>query len=375
MKVDRMNILLSFRVVSDENYPKSIKDVVYPQSINWRYLNQLQVLGKVLESYNILKFEKAFIFVDIEDNTSDEVELINNLIMKNIRASSLKISYERPKSKHDWLQMLTKIEERAEPYLISMSHDMEFIGVPDQLMTLVNKYYNELKCKGKMLTYAHVPEYLAIAKMNIFGYDFQKRGLCYVDNGPRKWVDCVFIMSLNTLYNIFSEIKGEGPDYLPRIDWPTAEFGSIDVQTMVYPIELFRHYDGSTHVVCSRLLERFEPIMKDNRVDYGTELFVRFVQLYHIFWAKRLAILRLGMPGRNMFGKIYSETADEFIASIKEISNLDLLNSDVDIFYRCVAYYQDICYQDSLMDSKTIDKKKLPRSFSKVRAMLRKMLK
>lgn len=368
-----MNILLSFRVVSDINYPKTIDDVAYPQSIDWRPLNQFQVLAKVLESYSVLKFEKAFIFVDIEDNTSVEVEAISALIQKNVTASSLVVSYDRPRKKDDWLEVLTAIADREAPYLISMNHDLEFIGTADQFELLIKRYRNELLHKGAMLAYAHVPEYLAIAKMNIFGYDFHKKGLCYIDNGPRKWVDCVFIMTIETLCSIFEGIKGNGPDYLPRIDWATAEFGFLDVQTMVHPIELFRHYDGSTHVVCSRLLDRFDSTTRYIQTDCGAKLFIRFVELYHIYWAKRLATLRFDILGRRNFRQIYAESVSEFLASAKDVSSLDLPKEDLDTFYRRVAYYQDICFQDSFLDSKTIDQSKLPKSFAKIRKVVRKL--
>jgi hypothetical protein len=369
-----VNLLLSFRVSTNVSCINSADKVVYPQSTHWRPLDQFQVLESMLESYSALYFERAYVFIDVSDNTQFEAQVLHNVVKKYIRATILSISLTRPDTKRQWLEVLKTIEDQSEPYIVSMNHDQLLKGSAQGFEYLVSKCYNEITNDRALLTFTHIPEYVATAKLNIFGYDFRKDGLFYIDRGPRKWIDCVFVMSIKTLIYIFEGVLADGPDYLPRFDWDGVKFDWLDVKTIVFPFEFFQHYDGSTHVLCSRLLEKLNYSQEVNTLVGQENLFYTFVKLYHIYWAKYIASCKTKLRLRDRFAKVYSECVDEYVTAISFLQPVNVSNKSFEVFFRNARFYQEICFYDSYLDSYLIDKQKLPRSFPKARKFLRSII-
>ena len=74
----------------------------------------------------------------------------------------------------------------------------------------------------------------------------------YKSNKSINWVDCLSVMTLNTLKYIFLKTSANNDQYLGRFDWPGVYFKKMEIISHLFPREFFRHYDGYSHVTGNR---------------------------------------------------------------------------------------------------------------------------
>jgi frataxin-like iron-binding protein CyaY len=348
-----LNLLLSVKLTSGVSGYNSDAFTKYPQGFDYTPLSIIDVFCTAVASYSKLEFKHAYVLIDPEGLDSPTLIHLEYIINNNINASFLHIQFSRPCTKFDWLHLIKTIDDSL-PYLVCMNHDMICNTNNNELGELTERLNTSLMKNNTLLAYTHIPEMVAWACHNIKGYNFS-----YDDNfwtckkNNRFWVDGIFIMSNSTLYNIFYSIRGTGPEYLPRFDWPNVFFDKITLNTIVLPINLFSHYDGSTHLICSKLLEHFR-ILIGNSNDNNILLFKEFIEVYYITFALWFTIPRF--HNFKFFSTFLMDCLTKFIKA-KTFCKSDLDKTDYDRLVGLIKFYQAIIYDYSKSDAEHI---KLP---------------
>ena len=221
-----------------------------------------------------------------------------------------------------------------------MNHDMLFNCRNSEFHSLINNFEDQLLNSDSLLTYCHIPEMVSWASNNLQGYQFSFSEGRWESNSTRFWLDGIYMMSRGTLLKIFNLIIDDGPSYLPRFDWPGVAFNELKFKTIVVPVNLFTHYDGSTHVLCSRLKENFRIIFNSSNSYYPINIFKEFIEIFHIAFAFWFLLPR--RHNRRAFRKHLIKSFNFFIEG-KKLCSVEISKSDSQLitfsFKSYVSYF------------------------------------
>ena len=345
-----LNLLLSVKLTSGVSGYNSNALTKYPQGVDYLPLSTIEVFNETIASYAKLEFKHAYILIDPEGLDSATLIRLENNLNNCINASFFHIQFLRPSTKYDWLNYIVSIDDSV-PYLVCMNHDMICNTDNNELGELTSRLSTVLMKNNTLLAYSHIPEMVSWACHNIKGYNFSYKDDIWTCKKKRFWIDGIYIMSISTLYNIFDSIRGTGPEYLPRFDWPNVFFNEIKLNTIVIPINLFRHYDGSTHLICSKLKEYFRIAIGDNN-EYKILLFKEFLDVFYISFAFWFVIPRL--HSNKLFYSFLIDCLNKFIKA-KRFCNVHINDADCDRLLGLIKFYQALIYDYSKSDSKLIN--------------------
>lgn len=325
-------------------------NIKYPQSSDYIPLPNIEVFLLAIKSYSNINFNIAYILLDVEGLTENELMLISRAIKESINANVLSVKFDRPDNKSEWTSFIQTIYSNG-AYLICMNHDMLFTSTNSEFNALIENLEYKILNSSTVLTYCHIPEMVSWASNNLKGYQFVFSNGVWESRCKRFWLDGIYIMSKSTLTKVFDSIVGDGPSYLPRFDWPGVVFKALEFNTVVVPINLFSHYDGSTHVLCSRVKEYFRVTFKDAPPSFASKLFLEFIEIFHIafvYW-----ILTHKNHRRENFKFFLYKCLSNFIDG-KILSNIILTESEYEHLLGLITFYEHIIYDNSVLDSRQI---------------------
>ncbi|MBT8545258.1 hypothetical protein G6732_00060 [Polynucleobacter paneuropaeus] len=345
-----INLLLSVKIISGFSGYKKNSNIKYPQGASYIALPNIEVFFVAIKSYSSIEFNKAYILLDVDGLSSDDIFKINKIVHENINAGFLSIQFERPSNKSEWINFIKDIDDIS-PYLVCMNHDMVFTSSNEEFQALAGSLKHKLLNSNTLLTYCHIPEMVAWATNDLRGHQFLYSNGKWESKSRRHWIDGIYLMSRATLLNIFELIIGDGPQYLPRYDWPGVVFNKCEFNTVVVPVNLFSHYDGSTHVLCSQLKESFRVIFCDINESYPIILFNEFIEIFHIALAFWFLIPRFYK--RKKFNNFLITCCHHFVEA-KKLCNKEISEKDHDNLLGLIIFYENHIYNYSLGDSKLI---------------------
>ena len=342
-----INLLLSVKLLAGVSGYNSKAHIKYPQGLGYKSLTTIEVFCTAVRSYSSIHFNYAHILIDTEGLDDSDISIIKEVIYNSIKAEKLFVHFERPNTKRGWISFLQKIDNSV-PYLVNMNHDMILKCSGNELTALMVRLNQQLMTTNSVLSYSHIPEMVSWASNNIKGYNFKQKNGRWESEQESFWLDGIFIMSKETLILIFESIKGSGPSYLPRFDWPQVSFARMKLVTIVVPVNLFEHYDGSTHVLCSKLLEKFRIILHYSDSDKCSNLFREFLEVFHISFCYWFVVPRL--HSKKLFRIFLINSYKRFIEA-KKICGINLSNVELDRLHGLILFYESIIYEDSKSDS------------------------
>lgn len=345
-----INLLLSLKIIQGTSGYKLLSKIKYPQGSDYIPLHNIEVFLLAIKSYSKINFNKAYILLDVDGLSGNELVQISSAIKDSINANVLSVKFDRPDNKSAWINFIQSIDNNG-AYLICMNHDMLFSSTKSEFNALIENLGYKILNSPTVLTYCHIPEMVSWASNNLKGYQFVFSNGIWESCSKRFWLDGIYIMSKSTLMKVFDSIIGDGPSYLPRFDWPGVAFKGLEFNTVVVPINLFSHYDGSTHVLCSRLKDYFRVIFKDVPLSLPSKLFLEFIEIFHIafvYWILTHLIYK-----RVNFKLFLYKCLGNFIDG-KKISNINLTESEYEHLLGLITFYENIIYDNSVLDSRQI---------------------
>jgi hypothetical protein len=234
--------------------------VGYPHLYNNGYLNQVEVLLKVIKSYAVLKFDFTIFNIIIENSTDQIEEEIKKCIFENYSDSRIILNFTRPSTLEEWKKDVKdslKIIDNNTPVLVVMNHDHPFVDYTPEVFNSVleNIFIKTENNFGKALFYSHAPEVIS----NIINDDSENRrtsnskGIYKRKLGDGSVVS-IWLMTLDTLDYLLSKASSLGSTYMGRIDWDGIIYNQLNITTYTFPREFFKHFDGYGHVTGIRLI-------------------------------------------------------------------------------------------------------------------------
>lgn len=243
--------------------------ITYPKNINKERLSQYKILIKTVKSYSEINFEVAIFNIEI-DYINDEIEHeIKDLINKNYNAKKIIINFTRPSTISEWIKNVSEMQlhiKKDTAVLVVMNHDHPFVDYTTNTFTkIVENVFTENEINyGKALYYSHAPEVIswAVNGHGVTKFSKQSDGV-YKSNIVNNWLDCICIMTLETLKNIWEQAKYEG-EYIGRFDWRGVSYRQLGITIYVFPREFFKHFDGYGHVTGIRLISEINSSISPN---------------------------------------------------------------------------------------------------------------
>jgi hypothetical protein len=380
--------------------------ITYPKSIRNERLSQYKILIKTIESYSKINFDVAVFNIEI-DYISDEIKReIKDLIINNYSANKFLINFTRPSTINEWIKNVSETQlhiKKDTAVLVVMNHDHPFIDYTTNTFTkIVENVFKENEINyGKALYYSHAPEVISWA-MNGHGdtkFSKQSDGI-FKSDVVNNWLDCICIMTLETLQNIWKQAKYEGV-YIGRFDWRGVSYSRLGITIYVFPREFFKHFDGYGHVTGIRLISEFDLNKSHNLFFVENENINELCYFYYQRWLDCFVIsVRDMIKTRN---KLIESKKTSFINAIEESLKLfkygyleadvasGLLNekycNEIEAKLRSHVYYMgnslnitinseiDLLDEIEKRDKISLLKKYMPKSVKKIMKIIIKLFK
>ena len=325
---------------------------------------QYQILIKTIKSYQFIKFNKVYIYIDIETELENKVyrNELKLLINKTFNNSKIKIFHYRPNSLIEWKKLINSVSSSCnenEPFLVTMNHDHIFIDYIDNFFenNIKKIFYKEDSYK-KVFSYSHILEFI-----NYFFY-YNKEYTYYKETSIlegqnidyRHELSCVHVMSLKTLKHIFNSMR-KYPNYIGRYDWDGISYHKLNLKSYGIARHFLIHYSGYNHITTMNsinnlsLFDRNEikKIFIGKRIDQITDLYFLIWKSIFLFSLKEKNIKLFNI---NFFLNL---NFDNFLKRSLVIFKEAYLDIDSDYFHLNLSQTHEI--QKSLINK--INKNKL----------------
>lgn len=242
-----------------------------------------QVLDFLFCFESIIKNNPNIIYVYLD--LDDVSEANRNVIEKRLNLhNTIVVRPGRPIDKKGWISELEFLKDNhGDTHCCFMlNHDHAFVDqearerfeqVSDEFISVNDECF---------FYYGHTAELACYLIFPPIGLQFKKFGQYYLYDGKVKWVDGYFSAKLSTIHNFMTLLK-LSPDYLPRPDWPGAEYHSSRKKIAFCLEELCYHLDGYDHFVT--------PAPIDYRENVELDLSMLKMQLLHLDFALRKCCL------------------------------------------------------------------------------------
>lgn len=268
---------------------------VYPKGLPVAKADtQFKILLRTIESYSRIKFDRVIFNIVLDDQEGNERDELKEVIYKSFPDTQITLNFTRPATLKEWIADADKLRESIDPNapaLVIMNHDHPFVDIDGRIFNkIVNKIFSlTVNNFGKVFYYCCAPQVIswAINGMGKVSYNYEMVRYKEVSPGiyessiVDRWIDCIGVMTLDTLKHIWLSIKFSG-DYIGRFDWKGVSYDHLGLKTYVFPREFFKHFDGYNLATGMRLM---------SEMNLSKEFFVPFPDcnsLYDYYYQKWL---------------------------------------------------------------------------------------
>ena len=232
-----INLLYSTKLLKGNSGYHVNSSIKYPHSLSYEVLSNFQVLLLSIKSLSSLCFVNVYFFIDLFDAPIEQKQILEETIRNSIKSKNLIVNWNRPYSKSSWISELSKMDNNY-AYIVNMNHDMINYCKSDELDYIIRSAYGnnkpEPKSQNTVIPFCHIQEILNWGINGFNGFKFIGNAEeYYFLKSKRKWLDCIYIMQLTKLIEIFKSIIND-PVYLPRFDWKGVEMQEFHIDFLLF---------------------------------------------------------------------------------------------------------------------------------------------